>query len=57
MTELPISTKLVDVSSLVAELRSKNPYHIDNDFFKTDVRGLVWLKCCDELERLLKVKK
>ena len=53
--------KLKDTSclgeKLVAELRSKNPYHIDNDFFKTDVRGLVWLKCCDELEKMLKEKR
>ena len=46
-----ISKRLVDISSLVEELRKKNPYPIYRDEWKG------WILCVDELERLLKEKK
>ena len=48
-----ISRKLVDVSSLVAELRSKNPYNPK----KEPYCDMSWNTCCDELEKMLKEER
>ena len=57
-----ISRKLVDVSSLVAELRSKNPKDVfvindafDEGYSKGFHRG--WDACIDELEKMLKEER
>jgi hypothetical protein len=40
---------------LVAELRSKNPYH-ENTRGYDDGWNIAWAECCSELEKLLKEK-
>jgi len=57
-----ISKRLVDISSLVAELRKKNPKDVfvindafDEGYSKGFDRG--WIACVDCLKKLLKVKK
>ena len=51
-----ISKRLVDISSLVAVLRSKNPY-ANNDIIQSLERFQGYDFCCDMLEKLLKEER
>ena len=54
-----ISKRLVDISSLVAELRKKNPLRMKR-YYESKVDAgydIGWSACIDELERLLKEKE